>query len=195
MGRSLELRQRNHAGELDATNFGAERKIMRPKLLTVSEIPSWYQNNDYIVAGYRPVSGSLVVCLKSLSYLHNETANIFSHLIPAVSAVVAQAYLWNAFWVRFPNASYRDYLIFEFHALTSVCCFGLSAAYHTVINHSEGVLDMWSGIDYVGILSMILGDFVSGIYVEFYCEPHLQRAYWAMVRSNLIFGANVRQQH
>ena len=119
--------------------------------------------------------------MASPSYIHSGTPNIFSHLIPAVFIVVAQVYLWQVFWIRFPDASQRDYSIFAFHALTATSCFGLSAAYHTLINHSERVLDLWSRLDYVGIIFLILGNFVSGIYVGFYCEPHLQWTYWTMV--------------
>lgn len=36
-------------------------------------------------------------------------------------------------------------------------------------------------MDYTGIIVLVLGDFVSGIYVGFYCEPMLQNTYWTMI--------------
>lgn len=51
------------------------------------------------------------------------------------------------------------------------------------MNHSAHFSDLWGRIDYTGIIILILGDFVSGIYVGFYCEPILQNTYWTMVRS------------
>lgn len=49
------------------------------------------------------------------------------------------------------------------------------------MNHSQRVSELCLRIDYTGILSLILGSFVSGIYVGFYCEPFLQKVYWAMI--------------
>ena len=51
------------------------------------------------------------------------------------------------------------------------------------MNHSAHFSDLWGRIDYTGIIILILGDFVSGIYVGFYCEPILQNTYWTMVSS------------
>ena len=48
-----------------------------------SELPSWQQDNQYILSGYRPQSNSFKRSFKSLAYLHNETVNVYSHLIPA----------------------------------------------------------------------------------------------------------------
>jgi adiponectin receptor len=36
-------------------------------------------------------------------------------------------------------------------------------------------------IDYAGILPLIQSSVISGIYVRFYCEPFLQKAYWTMI--------------
>lgn len=49
------------------------------------------------------------------------------------------------------------------------------------MNHSAHFSDLWGRIDYTGIIILILGDFVSGIYVGFYCEPVLQNTYWTMI--------------
>lgn len=51
------------------------------------------------------------------------------------------------------------------------------------MNHSAHFSDLWGRVDYTGIIILILGDFVSGIYVGFYCEPALQNTYWIMVCS------------
>lgn len=36
-------------------------------------------------------------------------------------------------------------------------------------------------LDYVGIVALITGSFVPSIFYGFYCEPTLQKIYWAMV--------------
>ncbi len=150
-------------------------------LLSYDEIPRWYQDNDCIRHGYRPVMNDTRACFGSWTYLHNETANIYSHLFPAVLALVSQSILYQSFWWHYPQATTRDYLIVAFHLGSRSICFGLSAFYHTLMNHSAEFSDIWARIDYTGIIVLVLGDFVSGIYVAFYCEPILQNTYWTMV--------------
>jgi len=55
-------------------------------LLPYDEIPKWLQDNSYIHHGYRPESKSTRACFASWLYLHNETVNIFSHLILSPSS-------------------------------------------------------------------------------------------------------------
>lgn len=164
------------------------------KLLSLKELPDWYQHNVYILTSYRPASYSYQESLWSILRLHNESANIYSHLIPAVITLLAQLILWQCFWVAFPKATYHDYSIFAFQIFAATTCFSLSAIYHSMLNHSDYGADLWTRIDYCGILFLILGEFVSGIYVSFYCEPRLQKTYWAMVsllillRVKFLFG-------
>lgn len=65
----------------------------KPRLLTFEELPQWYQDNELIRNGYRPVSGSAAASFASWRYVHNETVNIFSHLIPCVAFVLAEWYM------------------------------------------------------------------------------------------------------
>ena len=150
-------------------------------LLSYDELPPWYQDNDCIRHGYRPVMNHAKTCFESWTYLHNETANIYSHLLPALLAMVSQGLIYKAFPWYYPQATTRDYIIFAFHLCSASICFGLSALYHTLMNRSAHSSDLWGRIDYTGIVILILGDFVSGIYVGFYCEPILQNTYWTMV--------------
>lgn len=168
-----------HAGEKHPIPNAAISKT--PRLLLLSELPDWYQRNDFILSGYRSPSYSIAESILSVTYVHNETANIFSHLLPAAFTLGAQLWLWDQFWTTFPNADYREYSIFAINLLAATICFGVSAVYHAVINHSPYILDLSTRIDYVGILCMIVGNFITGVYVAFYCQPMLQKTYWTMV--------------
>ncbi|KAF2802360.1 HlyIII-domain-containing protein [Mytilinidion resinicola] len=151
-------------------------KLFVPRLLNSDQVPSWYAHNDYIHTGYRPVTKSFVLCVESLAYLHNETVNIYSHLVPAVLAALLGNYvLARHFNSHFPKAFWKDQLVFHIHSTTSVVCFGIS--------------DLWGCLDYVTIVLQILGSFISGIYVGSYCEPNLQKNYWSMVHRHLSFLA------
>lgn len=152
-----------------------------PSLLSYDQLPKWYQDNEYILSAYRPVTYSIQGCGASLFCIHNETANIYTHLLPAVAALCLQAVGQRVFIARYPLASRMDRLVFAFYLSTVILCMGLSATYHTFINHSARYSDLWGRIDYCGIMILIVGDFVTGIYVGFYCEPVLQKLYWTMV--------------
>ena len=152
-----------------------------PVLLTYDELPVWHLDNEYIRHGYRPISGSAQVSLRSWSYLHNESVNIFSHLVPGIAFLLGEWYIQQYLASRYSRIRATDYVIFALFLLTAVICLGLSTTYHTMMNHSNGVEKFWLRLDLVGIMVLTLGDFISGIYVIFWCEPLQRKIYWSMV--------------
>lgn len=151
------------------------------RLLKFEDLPVWYQDNALVRSGYRPVSHSIPACLFSWSYLHNETLNIFTHLLPAILFLFALPLVQRTIRKNFPLATRVDEFIFTSNILAASTTLALSACYHTIMNHSYHVSLLWLRIDYVGILTLILGSFVSGIYVGFYCNPFLRNVYWTMI--------------
>ena len=104
--------------------------------------------------------------------------------MPAVVFVALECGLVKYFQRKYPESTTGDVLVFAFFLLSAVICLGLSSTYHTLINHSEKISCLWLRIDYLGIVILTLGDFVSGIYMVFYCEPMLRAIYWTMVSRN-----------
>ncbi|PLB49962.1 mPR-like GPCR protein [Aspergillus steynii IBT 23096] len=153
----------------------------RNALLSFGELPEWHQDNQYILRGYRPISGSARASFRSWSYIHNESVNIYSHLIPAVAFLLAVWYIKEYLTSRYSNITGPDFFIFTFFLLTAVICLGLSATYHTLMNHSHKVEQLWLRLDLIGIVALTLGDFVSGIYMVFWCEPLHRKIYWSMI--------------
>ncbi|OIW23831.1 mPR-like GPCR protein [Coniochaeta ligniaria NRRL 30616] len=152
-----------------------------PGLVTYDEIPAWYQDNDYILEGYRPVSGSASLSFASWLYIHNETVNIYTHLLPAVAFLLGVWYVVDYLHSNYADVTAVDELIFVFFLLTATACLGLSTTYHTLINHSFAVETFWLRLDFIGIVVLTLGSFVSGIYVSFWCEAAQRNIYWAMI--------------
>ena len=159
-------------------------------LLGYDEIPAWHQDNEYIRSGYRPETKSAYLCFASWAYIHNETANIYSHLLPSITSLACQLVIARVLSVKYPRSTVGDRLIFTFFFLTASTCLGMSASYHTLMNHSAKVSNLWLRLDYVGIIILTLGDFVSGIYLVFYCEPTLQKIYWSMVTNPMLVSRN-----
>jgi adiponectin receptor len=150
-------------------------------LLSYEEIPEWYQDNPWIRRGYRPVSYSVKSCLRSWARLHNELVNIHSHLFAATAFLLAEAYILEPLHRKYSRVSPGDYAVLAIFLLTATVCFGLSAAYHTLISHSQKAEAVWLRLDFVGIILLIEGSFVSGIYVGFWCEQLQKIIYWGMV--------------
>lgn len=171
------------ATESSSVEAKATEKTPRKKhcLLSYDEIPEWYRENEHIRYGYRPVSGSVRTSFSSWKYLHNETVNIYSHLIPALVFVLGLWYISQYLHAHYSRVTTSDELIFAFFLLTATVCLGFSSTYHTLMNHSFALESVWLRLDFVGIVLLTLGDFVSGIYMVFWCEPLLREIYWAMV--------------
>ncbi|KAI1291386.1 adiponectin receptor protein [Xylaria venustula] len=66
---------RGNGKERDKTSKGPVVKQLKTKygLLVASEVPEWYAHNSFLHTGYRPVNGSVWLCVNSLRSLHNET--------------------------------------------------------------------------------------------------------------------------
>ncbi|KAF8242785.1 Hly-III related protein [Wilcoxina mikolae CBS 423.85] len=133
-------------------------------------------------ATVRNPTPSLRASTRSYLYLHNGTFNIYSRLLPAIlSTLAVLACSWYFTTTHYADAIPGDKIVFSFFFATAAICFGLSASYHTLMNHSENMSHLWLRMDFVGIVILTLGDFVSGIYMVFYCEPMQQKIYWTMI--------------
>ncbi|KAJ3283459.1 hypothetical protein HK104_010375 [Borealophlyctis nickersoniae] len=134
-------------------------------------------DNLYIFAGYRRIQNSYIGCFKSLLYIHNETGNIFSHLIGALTfLVLALASHTFAMDVK-ESTRWPDYVVMTIFILSAVICLGLSTMFHTCCCHSQKVAHIWNKIDYVGIVILTVGSFIPSLYYGFYCSPTLQVIY------------------
>ena len=141
------------------------------------------RDNKYIVRGYRPASGSYRRSLRSLGYFHNETVNIWSHLLGAVFFLLFSLRLHAVLAPRYPSATAADVAAFACFFASAATCLGMSAAYHAISNHSHPVSKFGNQLDYLGIVILIVGSFLPILHYAFYCHHHLRAAYWTMASS------------
>lgn len=104
-----------------------------------NELPDWMKGDPYITQGYRRPTNSFRDCCRSLGYMHNESFNVWSHLLPAIFLVLVVLLVWLDFWVFRGNLkiTIRDKAIFQFYIICTICCLLLSALYHCINSHSE----------------------------------------------------------
>lgn len=74
------------------------------------EISEWRLDNKYILGGYRPEKADHLEIFTSLTFLHNETCNVYTHLVGALLLpLVATAFLRYLAEPQFLNVSSMDY--------------------------------------------------------------------------------------
>ena len=184
---SMEKKSSNSEQE-STTSYAELTQIVEKKVTKAlqvvlwDQLPSWQQDNHYIRSGYRLPSGSYLGSFQSLGYLHNETVNVYSHLIGAIVAILAAVLLFSALGKRYPLADMDDILVLSCYFLGAVACLGMSATYHLLQNHSEVVARFGNKLDYLGIVSLIWGSFFPSVYYGFRNDERLMKIYWAMVR-------------
>ncbi|MCJ1280456.1 hypothetical protein MMC21_008284 [Puttea exsequens] len=151
------------------------KPITKTHLQTWDDIPYWQQDNEFILSGYRPASGSFIRSYQSLVYANNETVNIYSHIVGAALFLLLPVLYYN------PAASIADVVVFSTFYYGVATCFFLSSTYHIIANHSPDVQRLGNQLDYLGIVILMWGSTIPSIYYGFYCDPKLQKAYWANV--------------
>ncbi|TPX51030.1 hypothetical protein SeMB42_g02037 [Synchytrium endobioticum] len=154
-------------------------------LTTVYEkMPHWVQDNASIRSGYRYIENSYHECAKSLFFLHNETMNVWTHLLGSLSFIglaFGTIYAAGPWSNAMEKASWLDVVMWSCFFIGAIGCMGLSAAFHLFACHSQDVASAWNKADYVGIVTLIVGSAIPAIYYGFLCSPTLQTVYIAMM--------------
>ncbi|KAF2718855.1 HlyIII-domain-containing protein [Polychaeton citri CBS 116435] len=167
--------------ERSTADAGPKAKANKALTVLWDELQAWQQDNHYITSGYRPASNSYRQSAASIGYLHNETVNIWTHLLGAVGAVATSFWLYRAVKPRYDLATTEDVFAFSCFFIGAVVCLGMSATFHTISNHSQHVAKFGNQLDYMGIVALIWGSFIPSVYYGFKAYPHLVHTYWTMI--------------
>lgn len=178
-----EVKKRNTQGVSSNTMTAApDPPKAGARTVTWHEVPEWQRDNRYILSGYRPGKADYLDVLTSLTFLHNETCNVYTHLIGALLLpLIATASMKVLSEPRFFGVSGTDYFMFGIYFWCAECCLVFSAIYHLIGTHSREVEEFWHLMDLLGIVIVTVGTFVPGIYYVFTCEPTFQKLHWAIV--------------
>ena len=172
----------NHKAQKEVPRYPiAKRPETKRRLLARHEVPLWCSHNLFLLTGYRPTSESVQQCVESLGYVHNETVNIYSHLVPAVITFTRAAFFHLYLRAHYPNTLWTDQLAFYLHLGVSTFCLTVSTIYHISLSHSQFWSEFWGRLDYVAIILQLAGSGMSGTHFGFYCEPALRRFYFPLV--------------
>lgn len=144
-----------------------ETKLEHALLLLWDDLPAWRRDNPSILRGYRATSNSTLTSFRSLLYLHNESVNIWTHLLGAACFTLCAGYGYLLVAPRYASAGKGDLVVMGCFFGGAACCLGMSAVYHTLCNHSEEVARWGNKLDYSGIVALIVGSYVPALWYGF----------------------------
>ena len=98
-------------------------------LIGWEELEHWRQDNQWIRGSYRRTANSYLRSFTSIFQIHNETVNIWSHMVPAILSLPVAYMLHSALRSRYDCASKSDVIAFGFFFAGSALCMGMSAVY------------------------------------------------------------------
>lgn len=176
-----------HATEHDATDMAIPGAFaLRPKTgiacwccpqpVTVPKhihkaLPSWQFSNPHLLRGYRcgyTALQSAISALPIVSPFHNESVNIWTHLLPGIYAIHLIVHTLRGNAVAELDGVEITML---WYYVSAGFMFLASAIYHTFNCVSEDLHTVLLRIDMLGIAVMIAGSYVPAIWMGFHCQP------------------------
>ncbi|KAL7929056.1 hemolysin-III protein [Trichoderma chlorosporum] len=183
---ATEVKRRHvHGVSTDAVELLTTRLTAKARTVTWQEVPEWQRDSTYILSGYRPENGSYMETFASLTFLHNETCNVYTHLIGALLLpFFAAGFMRVLSDPKLLNVSGIDYVMFGTFFFGAECCLLLSTLYHLMEPHSHRVERFWHKMDLMGIIIHTVGTFIPGVYYIFHCDPGLQKLHWGIMATS-----------
>ena len=176
---SSNVRQRRPAEHSTTLGSTTPRPAVKSnRLINWDDLPVWAKDNEYIHSGFRPPTNSYKDCLQSCFYVHNETGNIYSHLVATLWMIALPILLYPYTKEHYPGANADDWTVFGLFFLGGALCFGLSTIYHVLSSHSHAVHDVYLRLDLLGISTVTAGCFPPGVWYTFPCASRKTKIFW-----------------
>ncbi|KAL8292051.1 hypothetical protein RQP46_001517 [Phenoliferia psychrophenolica] len=186
-----------------------------PRTLHLHQVSEWRRDNPAILTGWRRESETWKEVFDSLWFWHNETVNVWSHIIGAGGAFLVILTGWHLLSSQTPPPAFHpleffashfgspiplpsaelptvtlvDTAVFTLLYLGSALCFAASAFYHLTLCHCEDVVDLTRRADFLGIFLLGNANFIPTFHYGFYCESNLRNTYIAMMTISCAVGA------
>lgn len=116
----------------------------------------------YIEDGYRH-NLSIKDAILSLFRFHNETMNIWSHLIGFISIIIAAIVICIDLYENSEDTS-TDFFAVECYLFCAALCLLLSTVYHWFGCLSEDCHQILLKLDITGVAVLVTGSFIPGVY-------------------------------
>lgn len=167
-----------------AMSYGTNR------LLAYDELPGPWQSNEYIRTGYRFLD-SAADCWYSLFYFHNETGNIWTHLLGFIFLFSVGVYelFFSELMTSIPV---NDRIVFLVFFLAACKCLMCSTVWHTLSGINDlKVYRQVACLDYVGIAVLICASIILCEYYGFYCDDAVRNTYITATSTLAVIGVSM----
>jgi adiponectin receptor len=151
------------------------------KLCSFDETPEFLRR-PFILNHYR-VYFSYNLCFASLFKLHNETFNVWTHLIGFLIFIILFIYTCIIFSVGYGSGDFLigDLIVMVVYCLLALNCFLSSTCYHLFGCKSAKAWHMCYKCDLSAISGLIGGSFIPALYYNLYCDQVFQIFYICMI--------------
>lgn len=110
-------------------NLADNRQNLTTRVANISDAPVWMRHDVYITRGYRRSQNSFRGCFDSLWYIHNETVNVWSHLL--TGALFLTLFIWSNIPALHGGyaISFTDLWALQTYLLGATLCLVFSVSY------------------------------------------------------------------
>lgn len=172
---------------------------MLNQLNTATESPVWIVDNPYITKWFRPINLNHFDCILSIFTIHNQTMNIWTHLI---GLCISHYCVLFAFPLHLIDSIGQCFFLFLF--LMNFSCFscfffrtdilfmsitytGITMSYYcSILYHIFNIGSSYeqscflSRLDYFGIIFHLIGCMLTLVYFVYYHQSFIQFGYVTM---------------
>ncbi len=163
-------------------------------LITVSELPTLWQYNENVIQGYR-FTESRTQCARSILHLHNESFNIWSHLLGCIFLIRTLLFggppTPGSDLGANVDGSYSPagllVAVYYVYLLATILCTGCSVSWHTmrcIADH--GTMSCFSSVDLMGVTTLVIASVLVAQFVAFADSTFWQYGYMG---TSLALGA------
>mmetsp|Transcript_10191 Transcript_10191/g.17499 ORF Transcript_10191/g.17499 Transcript_10191/m.17499 type:complete len:340 (+) Transcript_10191:221-1240(+) len=140
-----------------------------------------------IEVGYRLHNLPMIKYIESMFTVHNETANVWTHMLSALVFFGMSIWLFTHYFHVNPIPMVHRTLI-SLYAFCAGVTFGVSSIYHLFRDQSLQWYNTLRAIDFQSILLLITASYLPAISMAYHFTPTLQQVYLSLVF--LFFGVN-----
>jgi adiponectin receptor len=156
-------------------------------LLLYDDLPEWAKDNEHILSGWRPETNSYCKSFKSMTYIHNESGNIYIRLFAALWMVELGSW-WSGYANKwYPATNSDDAIVFFLFFLGGIVWYLLSTAYHVFSNDCHTTHLFCLKLDFLCILVVTAGCFPPGLWYTFPCASREVKFTWITVSVIYLF--------